>query len=264
MVFKKDNNVMAKTNLFFRDFESIIKDSRLKNKIIIADTSVVSIFMASSWCYSDSCVNPNEHICISPDRNKVNIFNTNDLIKIVDLLGDKICWLTSGTSIGGCPLFSEKYKESRKSMGYFLVAAGSTFNGGYYGINLYEVEKDGSYEKIRCVNSSTVKALSADESEEMSNEPEKEVEVNLDEYIPKTQYEEAEKKIEEQGKELGDYKEFFNDINPLLEKLQEQPELVQAILDDKLTPELVEAVLAGKIKVEQIKEQFKKQNRRRQ
>ncbi len=157
MVFKKDNNKMAKTNLFFRDFESIKKDSYLRDKIIIADIGVVSIFMASSWCYSESCVNPDKHICISPEYNKVNIFNTNDLIKIVNLLGEKICWLTSGTGMSGCPLFSEKYEELRKKMGCFLVAAGSSFNGGYAGISLYEVEKDGSYNKIRHVDSSTVK-----------------------------------------------------------------------------------------------------------
>ena len=98
------------------------------------------------------------------------------------------------------------------------------------------------------------KGPSANEPGGMPNEPEKEDKVNLDEYIPKTQYEEAEKKIGEQGKELGDYRGFFNEINPLLEKLQEQPELVQAILDDKLTSELAEAALAGKVKVEEATE----------
>lgn len=48
MIFKKDDSIMAKSNCFFRDYNNIIKDTHLKDKIIIADMSVVSIFMESS------------------------------------------------------------------------------------------------------------------------------------------------------------------------------------------------------------------------
>jgi len=44
-----------------------------------------------------------------------------------------------------------------------------------------------------------------------------------------------EKKLGEQGSELGEFRSFFNNISPVLEKLDASPELVQAILDGKVT-----------------------------
>lgn len=76
-------------------------------------------------------------------------------------------------------------------------------------------------------------------------------EINLEDYVKKTQYEDAEKKIGEQGKELGDYRSFFKEISPLLDKLQEQPELVEAIMGGKIDSKLAEAVLADKVKIEE-------------
>lgn len=63
-------------------------------------------------------------------------------------------------------------------------------------------------------------------------------------------YEELELKIGSQGAELGEYRKFFKDIEPLLNKLDGQPELVQAILDGKVDTKLAQSVLEGKVKLE--------------
>ena len=52
-----------------------------------------------------------------------------------------------------------------------------------------------------------------------------------------------------QGNELGEYRQFFENIAPLLEKLDKSPEVVQAILNDKLTADLAKAAMEGKISV---------------
>lgn len=64
-------------------------------------------------------------------------------------------------------------------------------------------------------------------------------------------YEELEKKLGEQGKELGDTREFIKNITPLLTKLDTQPELIQAIMDGKIDSKLVVAALEGKVKIEE-------------
>ncbi len=66
----------------------------------------------------------------------------------------------------------------------------------------------------------------------------------------KAQYEELQTKLGSQGQELGEYRQFFQGISPLLDKLDEQPELVQAIIDGKLNPELVKAAIEGKVNIE--------------
>jgi len=67
----------------------------------------------------------------------------------------------------------------------------------------------------------------------------------------KAQYEEAEKQIGKQGKELGDYRGFFKEISPLLDKLQGHPELVEAIMQGKMDTKTVETVLAGEATVKE-------------
>ena len=62
-------------------------------------------------------------------------------------------------------------------------------------------------------------------------------------------YKELEKRLGEQGNELGEYKTFFGKISPLLEKLDQQPELAQAIVDGKITGELAKAVSEGRVDV---------------
>lgn len=78
-------------------------------------------------------------------------------------------------------------------------------------------------------------------------------EINLDDYIPKQDYEELEKKLGEQGTELGEARTFIKGIEPLLDKLQEQPELVEGILSGKIDSKLAESVMEGKFSVEDAK-----------
>ena len=61
------------------------------------------------------------------------------------------------------------------------------------------------------------------------------------------QLENLEKALGKQGQELGEYRQFFADVAPLLDKLDKSPELVQAIIDGKIDPELVKAATEGKI-----------------
>lgn len=68
---------------------------------------------------------------------------------------------------------------------------------------------------------------------------------------PAQDYKELEKKLGEQGQELGQFRDFFNNVSPLLTKLDSQPELIQAILDDKIDTKLVSAILGGKVKIEE-------------
>lgn len=65
----------------------------------------------------------------------------------------------------------------------------------------------------------------------------------------KALYEELEKKLGGQGQELGEYRTFFTNIAPLLEKLDESPEIVQAILDGKIDKTLAQAAYDGKISI---------------
>jgi len=65
----------------------------------------------------------------------------------------------------------------------------------------------------------------------------------------KVKYEEAEKLIGTQGKELGDLRTFYKRVEPLLEKLDAQPDMVKAILDDKINSDLVKAALEGKVNI---------------
>ena len=76
-------------------------------------------------------------------------------------------------------------------------------------------------------------------------------EVNLEDYVSKTQYEELESKLGEQGNELGSYREFYNQIAPVLDKLESQPDLVKAIMDDKIDSSLAKAALEGKIGIKE-------------
>jgi len=64
------------------------------------------------------------------------------------------------------------------------------------------------------------------------------------------QYTALEKKLGEQGNELGDLRNFFEEVEPLMDKLQEQPELVEAIMSGKVDTDLAQAVLSNKVKIE--------------
>lgn len=62
-------------------------------------------------------------------------------------------------------------------------------------------------------------------------------------------YEELEPKIGSQGRELGEYRSFFEGIAPLLDKLDKSPELVQAIIDGSVDENLAKAALKGEINI---------------
>jgi len=65
--------------------------------------------------------------------------------------------------------------------------------------------------------------------------------------VSQEQFYNLEKLVGTQGQELGDYRKFFADVSPLLDKLDKNPELVQAIIDGKIDTELVKAALEGKL-----------------
>lgn len=67
--------------------------------------------------------------------------------------------------------------------------------------------------------------------------------------VPKAVYDQLESKFGSQGMELGEYRSFFKNIEPLLDKLEKAPELVQAIIDGKITGDLAKAVYEGKVQV---------------
>lgn len=69
------------------------------------------------------------------------------------------------------------------------------------------------------------------------------------EMVPKAVYDELYTKMGEMGNENGEYRKFFGDITPLLEKLDENPEIAQAILDEKFDTTLAEAIIAGKVSI---------------
>ncbi len=82
--------------------------------------------------------------------------------------------------------------------------------------------------------------------------------------VPIEQYKELETKLGQQGKELGEYRSFVKELEPLLEKLQGNDEMVEAILAGKFDSNLAKAVLEGKVtvgeaeKVAQANEEVKK------
>ena len=67
--------------------------------------------------------------------------------------------------------------------------------------------------------------------------------------IDPVQHKELESLVGRQGAELGEFRKFFGDIQPLLDTLDKSPELVQAIMDGKITPDLAKAALEGKVSI---------------
>lgn len=62
-------------------------------------------------------------------------------------------------------------------------------------------------------------------------------------------FKELERRFGEQGRELGEYRQFFENVSPLLDKLDKDPALVQAILDNKIDESLVQAVVEGRVEL---------------
>ena len=86
---------------------------------------------------------------------------------------------------------------------------------------------------------------------ENKGEPEKKEEVDLEKYVPKDQFSEAEKLIGTQGEELGRLRKletFVDEISPVLDKLDDK--MIDAIISGKFDSNLAESVLSGKVKIE--------------
>lgn len=62
-------------------------------------------------------------------------------------------------------------------------------------------------------------------------------------------YDELATRFGAQGQELGEYRQFFQNIAPLLDKLDQAPELVQAIIDGKVDQGIAQAVMEGRVDV---------------
>lgn len=73
-------------------------------------------------------------------------------------------------------------------------------------------------------------------------------------YVSKDQYQTLEKKFGEQGQELEELRNFFEQMLPLHKILQEKPEITEAILSGKFNADLAKAVLEGKVKIEDTNE----------
>jgi len=67
----------------------------------------------------------------------------------------------------------------------------------------------------------------------------------------KSNYEALEKKLGDQGVELGENRELMESLRPLMERLNDHPELITAITSGKLTGELAKAALEGKVTIEE-------------
>ena len=74
--------------------------------------------------------------------------------------------------------------------------------------------------------------------------------IDLSQYVPKKDYEELAKKMGEGSEELGNYREFFKEITPLLDKMQDMPEVAEVILEGKLTSDMATAIMDGKVSIE--------------
>lgn len=65
----------------------------------------------------------------------------------------------------------------------------------------------------------------------------------------KSAYDELMSRFGSQGQELGEYRQFFQNIAPLLDKLDQSPELVQAIIDGKVDKTIAQAVMEGRVDI---------------
>jgi len=67
--------------------------------------------------------------------------------------------------------------------------------------------------------------------------------------IDPKQHAELESLVGKQGEELGEYRKFISEISPLLDKLDKNPEIVQAIIDGNITADLAKAAIEGKVTI---------------
>lgn len=70
---------------------------------------------------------------------------------------------------------------------------------------------------------------------------------NAGDTIPKAQYDELYSKFGEIGEKLGVYKKFYEESEPLMDLLEQNPEIEEALLSGKFDAELAKAVLDGRV-----------------
>ena len=63
-------------------------------------------------------------------------------------------------------------------------------------------------------------------------------------------YKELEKRFGAQGNELGELRDFFKGIEPILQNLENNPDLTKALYEGKVDASTVEAILAGKTTID--------------
>jgi len=69
----------------------------------------------------------------------------------------------------------------------------------------------------------------------------------------RTMYNELESKLGDQGRELGEYRSFFEELKPILNELDASPEMVQAIRDGKINSNVARAVLEERFTISDAK-----------
>lgn len=79
-------------------------------------------------------------------------------------------------------------------------------------------------------------------------------ETKTEETVPKSQYEELFSKFGKQGEELGIYRKYAEEFEPIMKLMEDNPEIEEALLSGKLDSELAKAVLDGRVTKEQATE----------
>jgi predicted ribosome quality control (RQC) complex YloA/Tae2 family protein len=74
-----------------------------------------------------------------------------------------------------------------------------------------------------------------------------------EELVSKKLYEDLQGKLTEQGNELGDLRKFFEEVRPLMDVLNDNPAIVEAIATGKITTDLAKAVMEGKVAIQDAK-----------
>ncbi len=70
-----------------------------------------------------------------------------------------------------------------------------------------------------------------------------------DAVVSKAEHDELLSKMGGMGQELGEFRSFYESIAPLLEKLDADPQLVQAIMEQKIDKQLAQAALEGRVSI---------------
>lgn len=68
-------------------------------------------------------------------------------------------------------------------------------------------------------------------------------------FVSEEQYKGLERKLGEMGNKLGEFNQWLEGAKPVLDVLDANPELVQAIVDGKVTSEMAKAALEGRLTV---------------